>query len=145
MKLFASLAMLACSVTAADITIVVTPSSSNVTITITVPAASVATVATNEVVVQQQAVAAVAVTPPSTLPDARSTTPRAIPMPPMPPAHLPLRVKDWSGGNSSNYTWKTITVDAPWFKPLPGGTNRTYSEHQAWMAERAARGLRRSE
>lgn len=121
---------------AADITVVVPPSLTNVVITITVQPALAAPVAvsTNVTVVR----AATAVLPP----DARASLPRSIPMPPMPPMRTPqIHIKDWSG-DPSKFTWKKL--DAPWLRPLPSADDAYRADIRA-AAARAASGLRRSE
>lgn len=128
----ATLLILACSLTAADFTVVVTPTPSNVVITITMPAAG-----TNVVVQPVVASVPAAAAPP----DARASLPRAVPMPPIPPDPKHL-IKDWHG-DPKKFTWK----DAPWLRPLPAATNHpSYPHHhRQWLADRAAKGLRRSE
>lgn len=136
------LLILACSIAcAADLTIVVTPTPSNVVITITMPAVVTDAVVKSAVALPDAVVAV------STLPDARASLPRSVPMPPMPPVQVPVRIKDWQGGNPAAFTWKTITKDAPWLTPLPRATNHpSYAHHHAqWLADRAAVGKRRSE
>lgn len=122
---------------AADITVVVTPSPTNVVITITVQ--PMAATATNVVVVATQAMAdvqavpvmpAVVVTPAvaAARADALARLPRSYPVPPLP-----------------FYTDSRRPFEATFIRPLPGGTNDSYGQYQARLAEAAARGLRRSE
>lgn len=66
------------------------------------------------------------------VPDARKALPRSIPMPPMPP---PPETKAATRGKAVQ----------PWARPLPGGTNRSYSQHLEDQAKREASGRRRSE
>lgn len=62
------------------------------------------------------------------VPDARRSLPRAIPTPPVP-----------------FYVDAKRPFEATFVRPLPGGTNRSYSQHMEALAEKASKGLRRSE
>jgi hypothetical protein len=102
----------------ADITVKVdAPAGTTVTLTITVPATTNA----------EPSVVQTATLSPPMPQDARSSLPRSIPMPPMPPPR--------------NTKVGLVTFS----RPLPDGTNRAYSEHVATMNERALKGKRRNE